>query len=223
MKLLIAGAGGHGRVVADTALATGKYSEVAFLDDLKSKPRTSEGWVILGPLASLANFAAEYQAFAAGFGNAALRLESLNRARALGYNCDPIIHPAAVVSRYCSISEGSLVVAGGCVNIGATIGAACIINTGATVDHDCVLADGVHVCPGAHLAGNVEIGTRTWFGAGAVVREGIRIGADVTVGAGAVVVRNVPDGVTVVGNPAREVVRQGRHREGLRDLPGTKE
>ena len=223
MRLIIAGAGGHGRVVADAALATGAYSSLAFLDDRNSNLETSEGWRIVGELKSLGNFAAEYHAFVAGVGNAALRLELLSRARTLGFNCVSIIHPAAVVSTYCSIDEGSVVFSGGCINVGARIGAACIINTGATVDHDCVLADGVHVCPGAHLAGSVEIGPRTWFGVGAVAREGIKIGADVIVGAGAVVVKDVPDRATVVGNPARELVRRGRQRDESRDRSGAKD
>ena len=82
--------------------------------------------------------------------------------------------------------------AGACINVGARIGEACIINTGATVDHDCLLAEGVHICPGAHLAGNVEIGPRTWFGIGAVARQGIRIGADAVIGAGSVVFATFP-------------------------------
>jgi acetyltransferase-like isoleucine patch superfamily enzyme len=99
------------------------------------------------------------------------------------------------------------VLAGAVINYGASIASGCIVNTAATVDHDCVLDAGVHVCPGAHLAGCVLIGARTWFGIGAVAKQSVRIGADVTVGAGAVVVGDVRDGVTVVGVPAREVVK----------------
>jgi acetyltransferase-like isoleucine patch superfamily enzyme len=87
------------------------------------------------------------------------------------------------------------------------LAAGCIVNSGATIDHDCQCAEGVHVCPGAHLAGDVRVGARTWFGIGAVAKQGIRIGADVTVGAGAVCLRDVRDGVTVVGVPAREMQR----------------
>lgn len=219
MKLIIAGAGGHGRVVADAALATGTYSSLAFLDDRRSDHVTSEGWPILGRLEDLGNFSSEYQFFVAGFGNAASRLELLSRARNLGFRCVSIIHPTAVVSNHCSIGEGSVVIAGACINIGARIGEACIVNTGATVDHDCVLAEGVHVCPGAHLAGNVEIGARTWFGIGAVAKQGIKIGADVMVGAGAVVVQDVPDNATVVGNPARALVERTQRQDCSRDLP----
>lgn len=92
--------------------------------------------------------------------------------------------------------------AGAIVNVDAEVGAAGIVNTGASVDHDCLLAHGVHVCPGAHLSGNVTIDACSWVGVGAAVRQGIHIGAGVSVGAGAVVVRPIPDGWTVVGNPA---------------------
>jgi acetyltransferase-like isoleucine patch superfamily enzyme len=105
--------------------------------------------------------------------------------------------------------------------VGVRTGEACIINTGATVDHDCVLADAVHVCPGAHIAGNVEIGARTWFGIGAVARQGIRIGANAMIGAGSVVIHDLPDDVTVAGNPARilgprDTPESGRGSAGVR-------
>jgi acetyltransferase-like isoleucine patch superfamily enzyme len=67
------------------------------------------------------------------------------------------------------------------------------------------LADGVHICPGAHLAGEVQIGASSWIGIGSSVCQGIRIGSRVTVGAGAVVTEDVLDGVTVLGVPARPI------------------
>jgi acetyltransferase-like isoleucine patch superfamily enzyme len=85
----------------------------------------------------------------------------------------------------------------------ASIGTGAILNTGCSVDHDAKLADGVHICPGATLAGAVNIGARSWIGIGASVIQQVCIGSDVTVGAGAAVVRDLPDGVTAVGVPAR--------------------
>jgi len=82
-----------------------------------------------------------------------------------------------------------------------------ILNTGCSVDHDVQLDDGVHICPGARLAGEVQVGSRSWIGIGASVIQQVRIGSDVTVGAGAAVVRDLPDGVTAVGVPARVLPR----------------
>ena len=65
----------------------------------------------------------------------------------------------------------------------------------------------MHICPGARLAGEVQVGARTWIGIGACVIQQVRIGSDVTVGAGAAVVRDLPDGVTAVGVPARVLPR----------------
>jgi acetyltransferase-like isoleucine patch superfamily enzyme len=89
----------------------------------------------------------------------------------------------------------------------ASIGVGSILNTGCSVDHDAQLAGGVHICPGAHLAGEVQVGSRSWIGIGASVIQQVRIGADVTVGAGAAVVCDLPDGVTAVGVPARVLPR----------------
>jgi sugar O-acyltransferase (sialic acid O-acetyltransferase NeuD family) len=205
-RLLVAGAGGHGRVLADAALATGNFSDVAFLDD-NIVGQTVEGWSVVGRLKDLARFAREYAVFAVGIGNPKLRLDLLSRALEQGFECHTIIHPRAYLSSRAVIADGCALMAGACVNVGARLGRGCIVNTGASVDHDCDLDEGVHVSPGAHLAGNVRIGARTWFGIGAVAKQNIRIGSDVTIGAGAVVVTDVPDGVTVVGNPARILSR----------------
>jgi sugar O-acyltransferase (sialic acid O-acetyltransferase NeuD family) len=205
MRLLIVGAGGHGRVVADAAEASASgWTEIAFLDDRYPDLSLSGGWKVVGTLDDLPRLVQSYEACIAATGNPRLRLDLLDRSKAAGFTIPVIVHPRATISRYSRLQPGSLVAAGGVVNIGSDVGVGCIINTGATVDHDCRLGAGVHVCPGAHLAGGVTVGTRTWFGIGAVARQGIRIGADVMVGAGAVCVEDVRDGVTVVGVPARE-------------------
>jgi len=203
MKLLIAGAGGHGRVVADIALISGICSDVAFLDDRFPSLALPEGWPVIGKLAALAQCRADFQVFAVAFGDAQLRIATLKCALEAGFECPCIAHSSAVISQHAVVGKGTIVAANAVINTGAVIGAACIVNTAATVDHDCRLGDGVHVSPGANLAGGVAIGAETWVGIGAVVKQGVKIGANVIVGAGAVVINDIPDGVTVVGNPAR--------------------
>lgn len=91
------------------------------------------------------------------------------------------------------------------MNPGAVIGKGCIINTCASVDHDCRVEDFVHVSVGAHVAGTVRIGERTWVGAGATVSNNVRICDDCMIGAGAVVVKDIMERGTYVGVPAERI------------------
>ena len=75
------------------------------------------------------------------------------------------------------------------------------------VEHDCIIGDFVTFAPGAKVNGNVTIGDHAYIGSGAVIRQGVEIGAGAIVGMGSVVTRNVSAGVTVVGNPAKPLIK----------------
>jgi sugar O-acyltransferase (sialic acid O-acetyltransferase NeuD family) len=206
--LLILGAGGHARVVAETALAAGYCSRIAFLDDRCTAPGQLPAvldWPVIGPFSKALEPETKKQFAAAlvAIGTSSLRLHWLRQLLAAGHALPVLIHPAASVSPSAQIGVGSVVFAQATIQTQAVIGRGAILNTGCGVDHDSQLADGVHICPGAHLAGEVQVGAHSWIGIGASVIQRIRIGADVTVGAGAAVVRDLPDGVTAVGVPAR--------------------
>lgn len=202
-RLIIIGAGGHGRVVADAAECMAAFDEIVFVDQLFPQLRSTMHWPVVA--ARVSELPAEPEdEWVVGVGDCRARLriqcelESADRALAT------VIHPSAVVSRHAVVGAGSVVMAGVCVNVGSVLGRAVIVNTGATVDHDCHLADGVHVSPGVHLAGSVQVGACAWVGIGASVRQGLRIGEHALVGAGAAVVRNVSAGALAVGVPAQE-------------------
>ena len=207
-SLLLLGAGGHARVVAETALATCRFSSIAFLDDRCSGPAQLPdqlGWPVIGPFASAFDpqIRKQFSAALVAIGNATVRLQWLPRLAAAGYELPVVIHPTAWVSPSAQLGAGSVVFAQASIQAQAVIGSGAILNTGCSVDHDAQLGNGVHICPGARLAGEVQVGDRSWIGIGASVIQQICIGADVTVGAGAAVVRDLPDGVTAVGVPAR--------------------
>lgn len=88
-----------------------------------------------------------------------------------------------------------------------TIGRCFHANLYSYVEHDCVIGDFVTFAPGAKVNGNVTIGDHAYIGSGAVLRQGLKIGASAIVGMGAVVTRDVPAGATVVGNPARPLLK----------------
>ena len=206
-SLLIVGAGGHGRVVADAAQQTGQWKKIAFIDDLYPEFCRSASWPVIGVVADLDNLAGTWSEVVVAIGNNAIRLEVLQNARRYGFKIASVIHPSAQVARDVRIGEGTVVFANVVINIGSVLGDGCIVNTAATVDHDNCLGDGVHISPGVHLAGDVAIGSRSWVGIGVSVIHGCVIGNNVVIGAGAVVTKNIDDGLTVVGIPARELVK----------------
>lgn len=202
--LAILGASGHGKVVADTAEVCGWQSVVFFDDAWPAKDRNG-AWPVEGNTAALLERLSDFDAVLVAIGDNRIRLEKLVILRDAGARLASLVHPAATVSRYASMEGGSVVFAGAVVNAYARIGLGCILNTGCSVDHDCILLAAVHISPGAHLAGGVQVGEAGWIGIGACVRQSIRIGSRVMVGAGAVVVADVIDGATVTGVPARPV------------------
>ena len=206
--LLLLGAGGHARVVAETALATGRFSSIAFLDDRCCGPEQLPdqlGWPVIGSLTAALDpqIRQQFSAALVAIGNASIRVRWLPILASAGYEVPVVSHPTAWVSPSAQLGAGSVVFAQSSIQAQVMIASGAILNTGCSVDHDAQLGKGVHVCPGAHLAGDVQVGDRSWIGIGASVIQQICIGDDVTVGAGAVVVCDLPNGVTAVGVPAR--------------------
>ena len=108
---------------------------------------------------------------------------------------DVVIGPGACLSPFVTLTSN--------IRIGRCFHA----NLYSYVEHDCVLGDFVTFAPGAKVNGAVTIGDHAYIGAGAVIRQGLTIGAGAVVGMGAVVTRDVPPGITVVGNPARPLIK----------------
>jgi UDP-N-acetylbacillosamine N-acetyltransferase len=204
-ELIIWGASGHARVVADIVRCADRYRIAGFLDDVKPERagETFEGAPILGGREQLASHPGKHAIVA--FGNCAARLDAACFAVRSGLTLATAIHPSAVIAASARIGAGTVVGANAVVNPGAMVGENVIINTGAIVDHDCAIGDGVHLCPGVRLAGGVRVGAGTWIGIGSSVIEGRTIGGGTLVGAGAVVVDDIPDGVVAYGVPARVI------------------
>ena len=98
--------------------------------------------------------------------------------------------------------------AGAVINSDTKIGKGCIVNTGASVDHDGIVDDFVHISVGAHVAGTVRIGLKTWIGAGATVLNNLSICNNCMVGAGAVVIEDIDEKGTYIGVPAKRLIKR---------------
>ena len=197
-NVILVGAGGHGKVLADLVEKAGDHV-LGFLDDA---PAQSEvlGLPVLGPTGDWKKFAGHARfLLAIGSNEARRRLSQL-----MDVDWYTAVHPGAWIGSGVVLGRGTVVMAGAVINPDARVGCHSIINTGAVVEHDNVIGNFVHVSPHATLCGTVHVGDGTHIGAGAVVRNGISICGGVTVGAGAVVVQNIERPGIYVGVPARE-------------------
>lgn len=197
-KLVIIGASGHGKVVADIAQKNG-YEQIHFLDDNDSV-KNCGGYPVAGKCCVFTEYDCD---FIVAIGNPIIREKFLKILEDAGKNIPVLIHPHASVAENVTIGKGSVVAAGAVVNPDAVIGKGCIINTCSSVDHDCIVSDYVHVAVGAHVAGSARIGDRAWIGAGVTVSNNVTICEDCMIGAGAVVVKDISEKGTYIGVPAR--------------------
>lgn len=202
-KLLIIGASGHGKVIADIAIKMNKWETIAFLDDDKSI-KECLGLEVVGKTMDSFKHKDEAEFFVA-IGNNSTRERIQERLIDKGLSIASLIHPNAIIGTDVEIGIGTVVMAGVVINSSSKIGEGCIINTSCSLDHDNVIEDYVHISPGANLAGTVKVGKGTWIGIGSVVSNNINICSEATIGAGAVVIKDIIEAGTYVGVPVKKI------------------
>lgn len=205
VSIVVVGAGGHGREVADVALAAG-LELVGFLDDGDPDVALLErrGAVLLGGVELVAEL--DHQVLL-GIGDGAARARLDERLVALGLASPVVVHPQASTGTDVELGPGTVLAAGARVTTHVVVGRHGYVGPNATLGHDTVLGDCVTVLPGATVSGSVTLGAGASIGTGANVLQGLTVGAAAMVGAGSVVTRDVAAGVTVVGVPAAPLAR----------------
>lgn len=197
-RLIIIGAGGHGKSIADNALKNG-YQNICFVDD----NATGEviGFPVVGPVHIIESLNDGNTDFIIGIGSNAIRKAI---SETYHVNWVSIVHPSAQIAFNAKIGKGTVVMANAVINVCSKVGEHCIINTGAVVEHDNVIEDYVHISPSAALGGTVRVGAHTQIGIGAAVKNNMDICPDCIIGAGSVVVKNITESGTYVGVPIRK-------------------
>lgn len=197
LRLIIIGASGHGKVVADIASLNG-YKNIVFLDDDESVKECG-GYPVIGKSSAVD---ADGVLFVA-IGNSEIRKQIMDRYKDMHFPV--LIHPNAVIADGVEIGDGTVIMAGAVINSGSKLGKGIIVNTCSSIDHDCKINDFVHIAVGAHLCGTVNVGNGTLIGAGATVINNITICDGCKIGAGATVIKSIEESGTYVGVPARNI------------------
>ena len=204
--LIVFGAGGHGRVVADAALASGAWRGVVASD------RNPAAWggellpgVAIVPPEALTDLPRPL-ALHVAIGNNPVRRQEAHALRDVAPLAS-VIHPRACVAASSRVAAGCLLTAQCVVGPMAVLGEGVIVNHGAVIDHDCMIGAWAHIAPGARLGGAVAVDEGALVGAGSTVLRNLRVGAHATLGAGAVALADVPAGQAWAGVPARPIER----------------
>jgi acetyltransferase EpsM len=212
-RVLVWGAGGHGKVVVDALMLSTEW-EIAGIIDEDSKKNATE---LLGVKVSLLNGDLSESArrlkcdcVAIAIGDNYTRHEKLQQIRSAGLRPVNVVHPSARISRFVKIGEGVTILAGTTISAGTVIEDNVCVNTSASVDHDNYLENSCHIFPNATLTGGVRVREFAYIGSGAVITPNLTVQKYSYVGAGAVVLDDVPEGMIVCGVPAKTIGEQTR-------------
>lgn len=202
-RLVIVGAGGHGREALAIARTVNRrherWSVIGLVDDGVPDPGLVDDATLLGTTGFLIEHGDEHVI--------AIGAPTIRRAVAerIGEAAPAIslVDPSAWIGDDVDLAAGVIVHPGAICTTNVRVGLHSHLNCGVIVSHDCRIGDFVSLSPGVKLNGAVTVGDGAFLGTGAIVLPGRSIGQDAVVGAGAVVIDDVAPGATVVGVPAR--------------------
>lgn len=208
-RIGIFGASGMAREAGDIAWELGYEPIYVVRDQVELEACSFPGQVILE------NDVDCYldMSYVIGIGNNGIR-QRIARRYAERLRFSSLIHPSASFGKgqrqLVEARRGIIVCSGVRFTNNIQVGDFCIFNLNSTISHDVVIDECVYVAPGAHITGNVHVGTRSWIGTGVVINQGcdklkLSIGADTTIGSGAVVVKDCDPNAVYAGVPARRI------------------
>jgi sugar O-acyltransferase (sialic acid O-acetyltransferase NeuD family) len=215
--LVIMGTGGQGRECLDIVRAMNDdgsaFNVLGFVDDSPSEANKSNvdalGHEVIGTLAEFLSAPGSAQV-CIGIGNGAVRRAVSAQLEDANIGSPVLIHPTSSIGSRVEIGLGSVIWAGARMTTNIRVGRHVQINQNATVGHDSILEDFATLNPLSAVSGNVRLGLGTTIGASAVILQELAVGEETTVGAAACVTASIGPGQTVVGVPARPLMR-GAH------------
>lgn len=174
-RLLVIGAGGYGRAVAEAAIAMGEHTVVGFVDD--RWPDLAPIWnlPVLGRMADLPGLRSIADAVVPAIGDGQARRTACAAALAAGFELASVIHPRAVVSPSAVLGRGVTVMAGAVIGTLARVNDGAIVNAGALVDHDGDIGAYAHLGVGACMGGGSALAPLACLRIGGTLAPGLRL------------------------------------------------
>lgn len=177
-KLLIIGAGGHGRSIAEAVQLGKSFELIGFLDDSWPQNQSTGHYPILGNTSNPAQWSNSANFAIVAIGNNKLRHELSSKLIDAGFTLATIIHPSAIVSPTATIGHGSCIMAGAIIGTESILGNCVIVNSGANVDHHCSVKNFAHLGVNACMAGGSVLGESALLQAGSALGYGVTIVAN---------------------------------------------
>ena len=208
-KILIFGAGGHSKVIADIARSVPGIS----LDGLVVPPNSSESTEGVRMFNDNNWQESGCRAGVVAVGDNTIREKIANSilSDCPDFEFVSLVHPTAVLGAGVKVGPGSVVMAGAVLNSGASVGEHSIANTSSVLEHDVSVGRFSSIAPGAIVGGDVSIGDHSAISIGATVSHGIQIGSCSVIGAGSVVTKDIESNVVAFGNPCKVI--RARNKE----------
>ena len=215
-NILVIGARGHARAVADVIKTEGRYRIAGLIDTYQEPGTVCFGLKVIGgekdvpKICDKLNIRQIFIAIGDNFQRESMA-KRLKKA-APEISLLSAIHPSAIIGSDVEIGEGTVIMPAVVIVSGCHIEEGCILNTAASLDHDGKMGAWSSIGPGVVAGGYLRLGKRSAVSIGASVKDRISIGRDVVIGIGAVVTKDVPDKVIAYGVPCR-VIRPRRSDE----------
>ena len=207
-KIILVGGGGHCKSCIDVIEAEGKYQIEGILDLPEKLGEIILNYKVIGNDDDIPMYAEQGFSFlitVGHLGNPNLRIKLFEEVKKIGGELPIIVSPSAIVSKYSTIQEGTIIMHQAIVNADATIGENCIINNKALIEHDVVIENNTHISTGAIVNGACKVGKNALIGSSSVIRHLIHIKENIIIGAGSIVVKNITESGVYVGNPAKKI------------------
>ena len=221
--VIVIGAGGTGRYIAQCVDRTKKFCCAGFLDDdIEKQSQLYNGLTVLGGTDTWRELEDDHLFINSLYGERDMqRYRSIIRRLSIPDDrWATIVAPDATIFSAVKIGRGSFVGPGTVVEPGAVIGSQCALLGNVYIAHDCVLNDYVCCANSVSISGDVFVGESAFVGANASIRQHLKIGADAIIGMGSVVVKSVGRGVTVAGNPAKPMKQPNTETKTAPRKPG---